>query len=259
MRYQYMTGFDEKEINDLAGRIERVAAEAGKALPAVGRRSGLGLPDLVTITLALMRLNITQELAASMWGVSQPTISVVKSMIEPLLDQALTMTGPSLGQAIKDRVVLVDGTYVPTGNRKATARANYSGKRRVQCLSIQVASDSGGQLLAVSTPVPGAHHDSAALELCGWAEILHNTNWVADTAYIAHGAITPVKKPIGSELTDADKEFNKHVSRLRCAVERCISHLKNWRILSQGYRRQLKHLPFTIALVTKLELHRLGW
>jgi hypothetical protein len=51
----------------------------------------------------------------------------------------------------------------------------------------------------------------------------------------------------------------KQVSSIRCAVERAIAHLKNWRIISCGYRRQLKKLPFTIALVTKPELYRLGW
>lgn len=259
MRYQYMTGFDEDEIDGFVARIKTIAFETGKPLPTVGRRSGLTLHDLVAITLTLDRLGITQELAASMWGVSQPTISVINSAIEPLLDQALTLTGPSLGEAVEGRVALVDGTYVPTGNRKATGRRNYSGKRHVQCLSIQVACDTSGALLAVSDPVPGARHDSAALELCGWDIILKDADWIADTAYTAHGAVTPLKKPIGRQLAESEKEYNKSVSHLRCAVERCISHLKNWRILSKGYRRQLKRLPFVIALIVKLELHRIGW
>ncbi|MDR1152652.1 MAG: transposase family protein, partial [Bifidobacteriaceae bacterium] len=138
-------------------------------------------------------------------------------------------------------------------------RTNYSGKRHCQCLSIQVACDLNGTLIATSTPVPGARHDAAAIELTGWQHILHDANWVADSAYQATTAITPVRKPPGAELPEATKQFNKQIASIRCVVERCISHLKNRRIISRGHRRQLKRLPFTIALITKLELYRLGW
>ena len=80
---------------------------------------------------------------ADLSGISQPTASRIFRRMRPAIDQALAFTGISLEEAARDgRVILVDGTYVPTGNRPAqgqeVTKANYSGKRRCQCLSIQV-------------------------------------------------------------------------------------------------------------------------
>ncbi|MDR1428497.1 MAG: transposase family protein, partial [Bifidobacteriaceae bacterium] len=111
-------------------------------------------------------------------------------------------------------------------------------------MSIEVACDLDGILLTTSTPVAGARHDSAALTITRWDGLLRGHDWLADTAYASHGAITPIKKPQGRELAESEKAFNKQISSMRCAVERAIAHLKNWRIISRGYRRQLKKLPF---------------
>ena len=261
MLYKYMTGLEETEINELVARIETILTEQGKTTTwqGNGRKPVLDLYEQVVLTLTSLRTNITQELAGAYFGVSQPTVSLVKSRIEPLLDQALAMTGISLGEAAATRPIVVDGTYVPTGNRRGKGRENYSGKRHCQGLSIQVACDLQGRLLATSTPVPGARHDAAAIGLVGWVDTLTGANWVADGAYSATGAITPIRKKPHIELAEDQRSFNKQVSAIRCVVERCIAHLKNWKIIAKGYRRQLGRLPFTIALVTKLELYRLGW
>jgi hypothetical protein len=261
MHSKYITGLDDNDFDDLVNRIETILVDQGRAPgpKRTGRPPLLDLTGKITLTLALLRTNMTQQTAAEVFGLSQPTVSLVKSEIEPLIDQALMFTGICLGEAAATRPLVVDGTYVPTGNRHQTGRTNYSGKRHCQCLSIQVACDLDGGLIATSTPVPGARHDAAAIELTGWQHILRNANWVADSAYQATTAITPVRKPPGAELPDTTKQFNKQIASIRCVVERCISHLKNWRIISRGYRRQLKKLPFIIALITKLELYRLEW
>jgi hypothetical protein len=40
---------------------------------------------------------------------------------------------------------------------------------------------------------------------------------------------------------------------------RAIAHLKNWKILSTGYRVRLAELPNVIRIITALEFYRLGW
>jgi hypothetical protein len=261
MRSKYITGLNDDAFFELVNRIETILVDRGETPgpKRTGRPPLLDLAGKVALTLALLRTDITQQTAAGVFGLSQPTVSLIKSEMEPLIDQALMFTGIPLGEAAATRPLVVDGTYVPTGNRKTTGRANYSGKRHCQCLSIQVACDLDGALIATSIPVPGARHDAAAIELTGWQHTLRDANWIADSAYQATTAITPARKPPCGELPKSTKHFNHQISALRCVVERCISHLKNWRIISHGYRRQLKHLPFTIALITKLELYRLGW
>lgn len=260
MRYHYTTGLETEELEELVGRIQDILESRRTPDPANGGRPPkLTLSDQIHLTLMLLRLNITEELAGAIFGVSQPTVSVIKSRIEPLIIKALAMTGVPLAQAAKDRPVVVDGTYIPTGSRKQTGRGNYSGKRHCQCVNVQVACDLDGTLFDVSGPAPGARHDAAAIKLVGWDQALAGATWIADTAYIAAGAITPKKKQPGQELPEPHKQFNHQISSFRCVVERCIAHLKNWKLIATGYRRQLKNLPTIITLITKLELYRLGW
>ncbi|PPH58574.1 hypothetical protein C5D47_01290 [Rathayibacter toxicus] len=94
-----------------------------------------------------------------MFGVSQPTISRVYRRVVPLIEQACWLSGVALDTAIHGRVVLVDGTDVPTGNRAVAGRDNYSGKRYRQGLNVQIASNLNGLLLGVSDTIPGAQHD----------------------------------------------------------------------------------------------------
>ena len=142
----------------------------------------------------------------------------------------------------------------PTGNRPASGQAshNYSGKRNLQCLNVQVASTDRGDLIAVSDLVPGSRHDSKAINLYGWQDLLDSSGatWIADTA------ITPIKKLPNQSRTKHDKNFNTAIARIRVNVEHCIAQLKTWRILSHGYHGRLKELPGIIHLVTNLKILR---
>lgn len=260
MRYQSTTGLNHDDILKLVVRIHDVLQSRGVSL----QDHSLGLYQQVALTLILLRQNISQMVAGDMYGVSQPTVSRIHQRIVPLLEVVLAFTGISLEQAVSQKhLILVDGTYVPTGNRPASGRekANYSGKHHVQCLSIQVACTHDGQLIAISDPIPGSRHDYKALELTGWNHILDHdhVSWIADTAYIATTALTPIKKTRGCDRLDWEKEFNRSVASMRAPIEHAIGHLKNWKILAKGYRGRLADLPDIIRVITKLELYRIGW
>ena len=149
----------------------------------------------------------------------------------------------------------------PTGNHPTSRQAshnNYSGKRKLQCLNVQVASTDRGDLIAVSDLVPGSRHDSKAINLCGWQNLLDSSGatWIADTAYITTTAITPIKKLPNQSRTNHDKDFNTAITRIRVNIEHCIAQLKTWRILSHGYHGRLKELPGIIHLIAHLEVLR---
>ena len=105
----------------------------------------------------------------------------------------------------------------------------------------------------------GSMHDRKAFTECGWEDVLIDIPTIADPAYQGTHAITPRKKPKGGELSASDKANNKTISSIRSAVERCIAHVKNWKILATGYRGRLAELPTIIRIVTSLEFYRLGW
>ena len=256
MRYQCTTGLDSEQVNELVSRIRQVE----ESRPCRnGRPVLLDLEDQVVMVLVMLRQNPNQMTVADLFGVSQPTVSRIWRRILPLIEEVTCLQGVVLEEAVKGRVALVDGTYIPTGNRASTGRDNYSGKRHCQCISVQVAADLAGGLLAVSDPVPGARHDAAAIVLTGWDQLLLDVDWLADSAYSATNAVTPQRRRPGRDLTKAQKTFNHDVSSLRCAVERCIAHLKNWKVLATGYRGRLAELPAVIQITTKLEFYRLGW
>jgi hypothetical protein len=255
MRYYHTTGISEDQVTDLTIMVkESMTPWNPNTKPHL-----LGLRKQIIVTLIWLRQNMTQDAIADMFDVSQPTISRIASSMRQCLLTALGDLGISLDEAAATRPVLVDGTYVRTGNRHGVGHQLYSGKRGCQCVNVQVACDLAGRFLAASSPQPGARHDRKCLELAGWEEILENMNWVADSGYIGTDAITPIRKKPGMSLTGNQKEFNHEISRLRCAVERCIAHWKNWKILKTGYRGRLRDLASTIALVTQLELYKQGW
>lgn len=254
MRYQSTVGLTDDQIEELVSRVWQIIGGEGKqSWPSM-----MGLYRAVTLTLVYVRQNLNQAAVGDLFGVSQPTVSRIYRRMLPLIGQALCLHIPDLEEAVRGRLVLVDGTDVPTGNR-AGHEANYSGKRRRSGLNIQVATDTNGGLLGISDPLPGSMHDRRAFAECGWEDLLADTPTIADPAYQGTRAITPRKKPKGGELSTNDKKNNKTVSALRSAVERCIAHLKNWKILATGYRGRLSELSNVIRIITSLEFYRLGW
>jgi hypothetical protein len=254
LRYQSTTGLAADQIEELVARIWQITQSDKKR----GRPPAMGLYRTVVLVLILVRQNLNQMAVGDLCGISQPTVSRIYRRVLPLIGQALCLHVPRLAEAIGGRLALVDGTDVPTGNR-AGHEGNYSGKRRRAGLNIQVASDTGGCLLAVSAPMPGAMHDRRAFTDCGWEEALAESSIIADPAYQGTYAITPRKKPKGGELSTGDTANNKMISSIRSAVERCIAHVKNWKILATGYRGRLAEPPNVIRIVTSLEFYRLRW
>jgi predicted XRE-type DNA-binding protein len=254
LRYQSTTGLDADQIQELAARIwQIIQCHEEQAWPPV-----VGLYRAVVITLVYVRQNLNQAAVGDLFGISQSTVSRIYRGILPLIGQALCLHIPDLKEAIRGRLVLVDGTDVPTGNR-AGHEDNFSGKRRRAGLNIQVAADTEGCLLGISIPMPGSMHDRKAFAECGWEDLLAETSVIGDPAYQGTHAITPRKKPKGGELSVGDKANNKFISSLRSAVERCIAHVKNWKMLATGYRGRLSELPNVIRIIASLEFYRLGW
>lgn len=254
MQYKCTTGLEATQMTEPVVRVHQI--ESARPWNESGHFQ-MGLYEQVRLTLTLLRTNLSQAMTGEFFGVSQATVSRVYRHVLPLIAQATCLSRQDLADVARGRVVLVDGTYVPTGNRAITGRMNYSGKHHVQCLNIQVAAALNGTLLAVSMPVAGARHDCAALDLASWTEIIKDVGWIADTGYIAHAATTPMRKARSAERSEFEKIWNASVASIRAAVERTISHLKNWKILATGYRGRLSEPPRVIRIVTNLELFRL--
>ena len=165
---------------------------------------------------------------------------------------------PPLSEVTRGRVVVVDGTLVPTRNR-AGQTGLYAGKKRRHGASIQILSDLDGALLAVSAPLPGSVHDRRAIAASGWESSLASTPTLGHLAYQGTSVVTPSRKPPRRQLSRGSEVTNRHHARLRAPVERAIAHLKNWKILATGYHGRLAELSDIIRTITVLEFYRRGW
>ena len=146
---------------------------------------------------------------------------------------------------------MVDGTLFPCldwhGHRDL-----WSVKHGCAGMNVQILVRPDGRFVWASDPYPGSMHDVAALDASGLLDGIDPSGWTADKGYIGKGMITPHKKPPNGELSEAAKEENRSVNRIRQVVERTIAHIKSWRILHTPYRRPLETFEHTITAALAL-------
>ena len=257
MRYESTTGLDHDQIQELVTRIHQIRPETGRGRPPL-----LGLYRRVLLTLVVLRQNLNQMAVGDWFGVSQPTVSRIYRSMLPLLEQVTCLHRPPLPEVLRGRVVLVDGTLVPIGNRRtdrATHLQNFSGKRHRAGVNVQTLADLSGCLLAASAPVPGKTHNRAAFTTAGYDTLLADTPTLGDLGYQGTPVIRPRRRPPGRDHPPHTEVWNRSISTHRAAVERATAHRKNWKILATGYRGRLTELPHIIRITTTLEHYRLDW
>ena len=262
MRYHSTAGLTRAQMTELIARCWQV--HSGRQPGDLGRYAFvMPFGKAVSMVLIMARHNLAQQLTGDLFGISQATVSRVWRHLLPIIGQVTALDRSRLADALQRGLVLLDGTPVPTGDRTGTGTTNYNKKHHKQALGLQVAAFRDGRLADVSSPVRGSRHDSRALEEVGWADQITQARRagpliavIADTAYIKHTRLTPRKKPRGGRRTKQDKEWNHRISSMRAPIERTIALLKQWRILSTGYRGRLTELPSVIHMVTNLEFYR---
>jgi hypothetical protein len=231
LRYKAITGLTDGQLVELTARLH---AKIG-GLNSAGRPYALGLFRSVALVVTLIRKNMTQDVAAAFFGISQPTTSRRWDLLRPLIGEVLAEFVPDPRQVIGKGTALVDGTICPTWDWSAIPDL-FSGKTGYPGMNIQIATDLDGQIVAISaTPVHGARHDAHAYAASGLARQLSNLHTAADLGYVGVDGIdvVPIKKPAGQDLHPDHATFNTALSGIRAAVERAVAHLKTWRMLSE--------------------------
>jgi hypothetical protein len=146
--------------------------------------------------------------------------------------------------------LLFDGTLVPTFNW-GHRRDLYSGKRRRYGVNVQVLADIHGRVEGVSRAFPGSWHDKHCFDEAGIEAVLAGGGGgVGDSGYQGVDAVTPIKKGPGGKLADAEKKFNTALASVRVGAEWVIAHVKNWRIMTSRYRRDVNERLDNVILTT---------
>lgn len=192
----------------------------------------LGPYKSVVLVLFLLRQNPVQEAAAELFGISQARVSRRWSMLLTVVEKVLNRHVPDPAEASAGRIVLIDGTLVPTWDRASEGTSMFSGKHRDTGLNLQVAATLVGDLLAVSAPVPGSRHDTFAWRQSHFPGAFADRDKLGDLGYVGTGIRTGRRKLPGRERTAGDKIANQSINTLCAAVERAIAHLKDWKVLA---------------------------
>jgi hypothetical protein len=182
-----------------------------------------------------MRKNVTQEFAGAIFGASQSTVSRRWDLLSPVIRRAVASFIPHPREVLGAGTALVDGTITPTWDWKHVPDL-FSKKEMMAGMNVQVAATLEGKVAAVGPiTVHGARHDAHAFGASGLKELLEGIPAAGDLGYVGVEGIdiVPIKKAAHSDLRACDAEFNSAFSKVRAAIERAISHVKTWRMLSE--------------------------
>jgi len=245
-----MTGLRPGQLTELAARA---AAAIGDAVKPGGGPAVTGPCKPAAMVVALMRTNLTQEVAGGIFGCSQATVSRRWDLLRPAIGQVLASCVPDPRQIPGGGTALADGTIAPTRDRAAIPDL-FPGKAGYPGMNLQIAATPGGRVAATgAVPVHGARHDAHAFQASG----LKNLPAAADPGYTGVDgiAIVPFRTPPGGRLHDSQAASSKEPSGIRAAAERAVASVKTWRMLSEEggrYRAPISKYGEMLAAVTSL-------
>jgi len=249
-----MTGLRPGQLTELAARA---AAATGDAVKPGGGPAVTGPCKPAAMVVALMRTNLTQEVAGGIFGCSQATVSRRSDLLRPAIGQVLASCVPDPRQIPGGGTALADGTIAPTRDRAAIPDL-FPGKAGYPGMNLQIAATPGGRVAATgAVPVHGARHDAHAFEASGPKNLLAGLPAAADLGYPgADGiAIVPFRTPPGGRSHDSQAASSKELSGIRAAAERAVASVKTWRMLSEEggrYRAPISKYGEMLAAVTSL-------
>ena len=164
------------------------------------------------------------------------------------------------------RELFFDATERPTRRPGRGQREFYSGKKKRHTIKNQVVTARRTKppgpgvkpqrlrIAAVSRSFPGSVHDKKVYDRTR-AVAPPDARRTGDTAYLGTPLETPTRKPRGGELTTAQRQRNRRVSRRRIVAEHGIGKMKVWRIASERYRNPNRR--HTLILKNVAGLHNL--
>ncbi|MFJ7629801.1 transposase [Streptomyces sp. NPDC097595] len=212
------TGLSPRIFGKLVTQLREADADAvGR-----GRPWKLSLENRVLLVTAYWRTNLTMRQLAPLFGVS-------KSAAGRVIDHL----GPKLAlqprrRFARDAVLIVDGTLVPTRDRKVAEQSkNYR-----YSTNHQVVIDADTRLVVVvGRPLAGNRNDCVAWAESGAEAAVGSTTTIADGGYPGTGLVMPHRRRKGEELPAWKQDHNKSHKQVRARVEHAFARMKTYKIL----------------------------
>lgn len=289
MNYRNLEQFAESRIKALFGLTAKVLAELLVVmLPELERRreerqanragrkrkviSGDGRPRQVTplykvlMTLIYLRHNVSHEVVGGMFGFSADSAENAFHEVVPVLRDLFPKEkwnaekrwrkGEASWSPEEVDYVIVDSFETPVSRPSLNEKQKrlYSGKKKRHTLKSQVITDQTGEILDIEAGYRGPAADVKVYEDAGIPVPVADKPRLGDKGYVGAKpeVETPVKKPKGGELTEAQRESNRKLSQKRIRVEHGIRRLKAFRIVRDEYRLAVGLFPMVASAVVGL-------
>jgi hypothetical protein len=240
-----------------------------------GRRPCHGLRDQLLMALVWLRVYPSYSLLGWLFGLDksnawrnvQDTLALLDTLPDfpydrPGRGRKQARTAAALFAQFPEVALVVDAKEQPFRRPAGweNQAAFYSGKRKQHTVKYQVGVTPEGRVGSVSVTVPGGVHDLTLLRGSGLPDRLGGGEGVmADKAYVGLGhdrpglpVVVPHKRPPGGELSDAQKGYNRRVSRLRVRVEHGFAQFSRFQALRQRFRSVMGRHTRAVRVVALL-------
>lgn len=228
--------------------------------PGGGGQSNLSTVEAkLFFILMYVKCYPTFDVAAVLYGVNRSQAYRWTQHLLPVLEKAL-------GQAVvlperqihqveafwtrfpTAQTLFIDGSERPTQRpQDSTEQKNYySGKKKRHTRKHLFISNDQRQILALSPPAPGSHHDYKMFK--DWPppdQLPSGVIYWTDSGfqglrsdYPQCPVIQPQKKPRGQQLNDLDRWCNTLRARIRIVVEHAIGGVKRFGAVAKIYRNR---------------------
>lgn len=270
---QLLPAFEKAYEADLMRR-DGQKAEGRQRQRGGGRRSTIPeMADKLVFILVYFRFYPVQVLQGFLFDLSQPQANDWIHRLTPLLNTALGEDQQLPARRAKDIAALleacpelefmIDGTERPVRRPKDVEQqqAKYSGKKKRHTVKNNVITEKQtGKIKGLSTTVDGRTHDKKLADEQTLSFPKNSKLW-QDTGFQGYApdgviVIQPKKKPRGRQLTYAEKDRNRRISRQRIYVEHSIGGIKVFSIVRDIFRH-LKTGFVDLVMETACGLHNL--
>jgi hypothetical protein len=263
--WQRISEEEEKEKKHRKNHPDRKRQAGG------GRKKQAEVLCRILVTLLYLRQHWTMQALAEGIGCAESTVwnyiheilpylrrELPASLLEQWQEECDSVERAELEEwlaALGDGALLVDTWEqpIPRPQDKEEQEAYYSGKKKAHTRKNQVISlPNGTDIVDVVLGEKGPRSDSKLFEETQ-AELPEALKFMGDKAYVGRtNTTTPVKKPPGGTLTQAQKDFNKAISQKRVFVEHLIRVIKIFRIAKEEFRMRSRMYELVIGCVCGL-------
>jgi len=263
--WQRISGLEKAQQQQRDNKPERKRQAGG------GRKKEAEVLCRLLVTLLYLRQHWTMQSLAEAMGCAESTVwnyihemlpylrtELPASLLEQWQQECDSVERAELEAwlgELGEGALLVDTWEqpIPRPQDDKEQEAHYSGKKKGHTRKNQlICLPNGTDIVDVVLGEKGPRSDSKLLEQTQ-VELPEAIRFIGDKAYVGrNNTTTPIKKPPGGQLTQAQKDFNRQVSQKRVYVEHLIRVLKIFRIAKELFRMRSRMYEMVIGCVCGL-------